>query len=151
MTRLLDRLGRLGWPRLLALAAACAALLSPQLRANRPHNQPPRETRNAREARNARPRLFRLLLTWLLLLVLLAVEFGISFLAMGRPARPLILLPAALMVATVGSAFMQVDRGPTIIRLFATAALLWLAILLGLGSLDSLTRTNYYVQAYSPQ
>jgi hypothetical protein len=51
------------------------------------------------------------------------------------------------MVATLGVAFMQVRRGPTIVRLFIIAALLWLAILLGLGSLDPMTRTQYQVQA----
>lgn len=143
--RLLDRMRRLGWPRLPVLAAASGALLSLRGGANRGHDQPSGATRGSG------PRLFPLLLAWLLLLVLLAVEFGISFLAIGRPARPLILVPAALMVAVVGSVFMQVARGPTIVRLFATAALLWLAILLGLGSLDALTRTDYRVQAYSAE
>jgi len=51
------------------------------------------------------------------------------------------------MVAAVGTLFMQVGKGPTVIRLFAVAGLLWLTILLGLGSLDPLTRTDYPVQA----
>jgi cytochrome c oxidase subunit IV len=89
----------------------------------------------------------RLLLTWALLMVLLAIEFGASFLPLGRSARPLVLIPAVLMVGAVGTLFMQVGRGPTIVRLFAGAALLWLSILLGLGSLDPLTRTDYPVQA----
>jgi hypothetical protein len=37
------------------------------------------------------------------------------------------------------------------IRLFAAAALLWLTILLGLGSLDPMTRIEYRVQAGYPK
>ena len=58
------------------------------------------------------PRFRRLLLTWVLLLVLLAIEFGASFLPLERSARPLVLIPAVLMVAVVGTVFMQVGRGP---------------------------------------
>jgi cytochrome c oxidase subunit 4 len=94
-------------------------------------------------------RLRGLLLAWVLLLALLAVELGASFLPLGRSARPLVLIPAAAMVAVVGAMFMQVGRGPTIVRLFATAGLLWLTILLGLGSLDAMTRTDYPVQGAS--
>jgi cytochrome c oxidase subunit IV len=47
--------------------------------------------------------------------------------------------------------FMQIGRGPVIVRLFAVAGLLWLSILLGLGSLDPLTRTDYHVQAGNPK
>lgn len=93
----------------------------------------------------------RLWLTLALLLVLLAIEFGASFLPLGRSARPLVLIPAVLMVGVVGTSFMEVGRGPEIIRLFAVAALLWLSFLLGLGSLDALTRIEYPVQAANPR
>ena len=76
----------------------------------------------------------------------LGAEFGTSFLPLARSARPLILIPVVLMVATVGTMFMQVWRGPTIVRLFAVAALVWLSVLLGLGSLDPMTRIEYHVQ-----
>ncbi len=93
------------------------------------------------------PRFLRLLLAWVLLMILLAVEFGASFLPLGRSARPLVLVPAVLMVGAVGTLFMQIGRGPTIVRLFAVAGLLWLSVLLGLGSLDPMTRTDHHVQA----
>jgi cytochrome c oxidase subunit IV len=93
------------------------------------------------------PRLRSLLLVWVLLMILLAAEFGASFLPLGRSARPLVLVPAILMVGAVGTLFMQIGRGPTIARLFAVAGLLWLTVLLGLGSLDPMTRTDYHVQA----
>ncbi len=92
------------------------------------------------------PRSRHLLLAWGLLIALLAIEFGASFLPLDRAARPLILIPAALMLAVVSVAFMEVRRGPETIRLCAAAGLLWLCILLGLGSLDPMTRVNYYVR-----
>ncbi len=91
------------------------------------------------------PRSRHLLLAWGLLMALLAIEFGASFLALDRAARPLILIPAALMIAVVSVGFMEIGRGPEAIRLFFAAGLLWLCILLGLGSLDPMTRINYYV------
>jgi caa(3)-type oxidase subunit IV len=88
----------------------------------------------------------RLLLSWLLLMVLAGAEFGASFLPLGRSERPLVLVPAVLMIAGVATLFMHVRRGPTIVRLFAVAALLWLTILLGLGTLDPMTRTDLPVE-----
>lgn len=92
------------------------------------------------------PRLRRLAVALLLLLVLLAMEFGASFLPLGRAARPLVLIPSMLMVGIIGAVFMEVGQGPAIVRLFAVAGLLWLSILLGLGSLDPMTRTDHHVQ-----
>ena len=39
--------------------------------------------------------------------------------------------------------FMDVRRGPALVRFFAIAGLFWLAILLGLGMVDPLTRAVY--------
>lgn len=89
----------------------------------------------------------KLLLTWLTLLALLALEIGASFLPLQRSDRPLMLIPALAMVGVVAMIFMQVGRGPIIVRLFAAAGVLWLVILLALGSLDPLTRTDYPVAA----
>jgi hypothetical protein len=91
-------------------------------------------------------RLRELSLTLLLLFVLLAIEFGVAFLPLARSLRPLILVPAALMAFVVCTVFMEARQGPAIVRLFIVAGLLWLAILLGLGSLDALTRRDYYVR-----
>jgi cytochrome c oxidase subunit IV len=93
-----------------------------------------------------RPRFRVLLAAWAILLALLAMEWAASFLPLGAGERPLILLPALAMAAVVGVAFMRIGDGPAIVRLFAVAALLWLLILLGLGSLDPLTRTEHSVQ-----
>ena len=91
-------------------------------------------------------RLRRLVLAWVSLVVLLAIQVGISFLPLDRSARPIVLIPAVLMVGIVGTAFMEIMRGPEIVRLFVIASLVWLSILLGLGSLDPMTRVMYYVQ-----
>lgn len=93
-------------------------------------------------------RLRQLALTWVLLIVLLVIEVGVSLLPLGRSARPLVLIPAVLMVGVI---FMEVGKGPEIVQLFAVASLLWLTILLGLGSLDPITRTMYYVHKGLPQ
>jgi hypothetical protein len=84
-----------------------------------------------------------LLLTWILLLLLGGAEFAVSFLPLGRSLRPLVIIPGVLMVAVVAVSFMEVGRGPTIVRGFAVAAIFWLIVLLGLGSLDALSRTDY--------
>jgi cytochrome c oxidase subunit IV len=97
------------------------------------------------------PRFRNLLLTWVLLMILLAVELGASFLPLDRSVRPLVLVPAAVMVGAVATLFMQIGQGPTIVRLFAAAGLLWLTVLLGLGSLDPMTRTDHPVQAADRQ
>jgi cytochrome c oxidase subunit 4 len=88
----------------------------------------------------------KLLVPSFTLLVLLALEVGASFLPLGRSARPLILIPALAMLGVLVSCFMHIGRGPAVVRLFAAAGLLWLMILLVLGSLDPLTRINYPVQ-----
>jgi cytochrome c oxidase subunit IV len=92
-----------------------------------------------------RTHLRRLVWTWVALLVLLALQFGATFVPFSPALRPLLLVPSALMLATVATMFMQIGRGPALVRVFAAAGLLWLTILLGLGSVDPLTRTDYSV------
>lgn len=91
------------------------------------------------------PQTLRLLRLWLALMLLGGIELGLSFLPLNRAARPLVMLPALPMIALVAVGFMNVTRGPAIVRVFAVAALLWLLILLGLGSVDALTRIDYAV------
>jgi small neutral amino acid transporter SnatA (MarC family) len=87
----------------------------------------------------------RLIAAWLWLLALGAVEFAASFLPLPRAWRPLILIPGALMAVVVAISFMEVKKGPPIVRAFAVAALFWLVVLLALGSADPLSRKNYLV------
>jgi hypothetical protein len=89
--------------------------------------------------------LWRLLRIWVVLLVLGGAELAASFLPLPRSLRPLVILPGALMAATVAVGFMEVRRGTVLVRTFAVAAMLWLFVLLALGSADPLTRTNHSV------
>jgi cytochrome c oxidase subunit 4 len=89
----------------------------------------------------------RLLIAWIGLMALLGIEVAASLLPWSPWLRPLLLIPAVLMVAIVAVAFMEIARAPSIAWLFATAGLLWLAILLVLGCLDAMTRINYFVSS----
>jgi hypothetical protein len=89
--------------------------------------------------------LWRLLRIWVVLLVLGGAELAASFLPLPRSLRPFVILPGALMAATVAVGFMEVRRGTVLVRTFAVAAMLWLFVLLALGSADPLTRTNHSV------
>ena len=85
----------------------------------------------------------RLGLVWLGMLVLLAGETALAVQVPGRFAPPLVLGIGILMVAAVGVVFMRLRAGPPLSRAFVVAALFWLAVLLGLGSMDPFTRTDY--------
>jgi len=85
------------------------------------------------------------LLCWIALLLLAAAELGGSFVHFGRSARDVLLIPALIMVLLVGLMFMRVRRGPHLARSFALAGLLWLLLLLGLGTMDPMTRAVYPV------
>jgi cytochrome c oxidase subunit IV len=86
----------------------------------------------------------QLVLCWVLLLVLATLEFAGAFLPLARGWRPLLLLPACCMAALVAVMFMDLRRGPALVRGFAIIGLFWLAVLLGLGMVDPLTRAVYW-------
>jgi cytochrome c oxidase subunit IV len=89
--------------------------------------------------------MMRLLLVWGLLILLGGTELSASYLPLERSWRPLVMIPGVLMVLVVAIGFMEVKKGPVLVRAFAVAAMFWLFVLLALGSADPLTRTNYYV------
>lgn len=80
-------------------------------------------------------------LIWLILALLMGVELGGAFAGVGG----LLLFPAAIMVLLVGFYFMRVQESGRLARFFALAAMFWLLVLLGLGSLDPMTRIDYPV------
>jgi hypothetical protein len=86
-----------------------------------------------------------LLIAWMALLLLGGVEFAGSFVHFSADYRPLLLVPALVMVGLVGMAFMQVRTGPSLSRSFSVAALCWLTVLLGLGMMDPFTRAIYAI------
>jgi hypothetical protein len=77
-----------------------------------------------------------------LMFALLAAELAATFAFPGW-GRGGIAIVAATMVAVAAFGFMELRQEDASVWLFAAAAVLWLAILLGLGSLDPLTRTLY--------
>ena len=104
---------------------------------------------STQESPKVRREMSRLAAAWGVLILLGAAEFASCFLPLPRAWRPLLMIPAALMVLMVAISFMEVRRGPAIVRAFAVAALFWLLILLGLGSVDPLTRTDFPVTGTS--
>jgi hypothetical protein len=93
----------------------------------------------------ARAQIVRLVKSWVWIMCLGAIEFSLALLPVPHTFRPLIMLPGLAMIAGVAMFFMEVNRGPTIVRAFAVAALFWLFVLLVLGSCDPFTRTDYKV------
>lgn len=84
-------------------------------------------------------------IVWLALVALLGVELGGAFIRLGHGFSGLLLLPAGLMVVLVGLYFMRVRASGGLARFFALAAIFWLVVLLGLGSIDPMTRHDYPV------
>lgn len=82
---------------------------------------------------------------WLGLGGLFALELAGAFTGWGHLFGGFLLAPAAIMVVLVGVFFMHVRRAGRLARFFALAALFWLLVLLGLGSIDAMTRTVYPV------
>ena len=95
--------------------------------------------------------LIRLTLAWLLLLLLGGGAFLVSAIPMQPGNRPVILVFTFVMVVVIAIAFMQIGRSPIIARGFAVAAVFWVIVLLGLGSVDILTRNLWLVQNYHPK
>ena len=82
---------------------------------------------------------------WLALGALFALELAGAFTGWGHAFGGLLLVPAAAMVLLVGFFFMRVRQAGRLARFFALAALFWLLVLLGLGSIDPMTRTVFPV------
>lgn len=82
-------------------------------------------------------RLRSAILTWLSLLILLAVEYFARAFPAGGTAAPFIGLG---MVIIVSMTFMRLASAPGVASAFALAGVFWLAVLMGLGSLDPVTR-----------
>ena len=79
-------------------------------------------------------------LIWLVLLMLLAVMCGTSFLSLGAYTTPLILLIAAIMIGTLATFLMDLRWSSTLRRLAASAGLLWLVFMFLLTFSDYFSR-----------
>ena len=78
------------------------------------------------------------MIVWLGLLSVLGLEVGAALLHAGWLAWGL----APVMIALVAFRFMHVGRASALSRIFAVAGLFWLAVLLGLGSIDFVVRRD---------
>lgn len=97
------------------------------------------------------PGFARLLLAWFALILLWGLEFGVSFINMPPSLRPVLLVVAFAMLAFVAFFFMHLGRGPILVRGFAVVAIFWMIVLIGLGSIDPLTRAQYFTATDHPQ
>ena len=82
----------------------------------------------------------RELLTWIALLVLLALTCGSAFLPLGRFNVIVNFAIAAAKAALVAWIFMRLRRGTPLLVLVAGAGLVWLSLLVGLTGADYVTR-----------
>jgi cytochrome c oxidase subunit 4 len=79
-------------------------------------------------------------LTYIALMVLLAITVGSSFFSLG-PGNGLINFGVALAKAMlIGLVFMHLRRSGLLISLTVAAALFWLAILFGMALIDFVSR-----------
>jgi cytochrome c oxidase subunit 4 len=81
-------------------------------------------------------------LIWLALVVLLAITVGSAFVPLGAGNTIINMAIAAAKAALIGLFFMNLVRSSTLLRLGAVAGLFWLAFLFVLTSSDYLTRLN---------
>jgi cytochrome c oxidase subunit 4 len=76
------------------------------------------------------------MLTWVALLVLLALTTGSAFVPLGGFNVVVNFAIALLKALLVVFVFMHVRRGTPMTRVFAVAGLLWLSLLVGLSATD---------------
>jgi cytochrome c oxidase subunit 4 len=79
-------------------------------------------------------------MTWLALMVLLAVNIGIAYVPAGDLTFSLNLAVAAAMVALIGWFFMDLSKASALNRMIAISGFLWVGILFLITFADYLTR-----------
>ena len=78
--------------------------------------------------------------TWLVLLVLLAVSVGLSYVGLGRVALAVSIVIAGSKATLVAWRFMHLSERTPTVRLFAAAPVMWVVLLVGLVVYDSVIR-----------
>jgi cytochrome c oxidase subunit 4 len=81
-----------------------------------------------------------LVLVWAALMALLAMTVGVTFSPLGGWRLPTSLTIAAAKAALIAWIYMDLRREPGLTRLAAAAALVLLAVLVGLAGLDAYLR-----------
>ena len=87
----------------------------------------------------------RLVIGWIVLVLLSALNLGLSQMSMGPGSLAVPLIIAATMAAIVSMLFMRLNTGIAISRIFAVSGLFWLAIMFTLAGADYFTRIVYPV------
>ena len=91
---------------------------------------------------------FRVLIwTWVAMVVSLAAEVAVAKGLGWYNTAPLFGIAKAALIAF---GFMRVIEGPSLIRVAAVAGVFWLVVILGLGSMDTLTRVDHPVSMRTP-
>lgn len=85
----------------------------------------------------------RIVIAWIALVVLLAVNIGVAYLGSGALYGAAHVLIAVAMASIVLIVFMELDRGKSLLWVFAGAGFFWLALLFTLTAADYLTRYNF--------
>lgn len=85
----------------------------------------------------------RLIVVWLLLLGFLGGNIALAYFASGTIAAFAHVLIAAVMALIVLAVFMELDRGASLVWVFAGAGFFWLAILFAMTAADYWTRYNF--------
>jgi cytochrome c oxidase subunit IV len=81
-----------------------------------------------------------LVASWIVLLLLVCVTLGLSYVQLGSGNIAVALLIAAAKAVIVLFVFMKLARSPALTWLFAAAGLFWLLIMFGLTGVDYAAR-----------
>ncbi len=79
------------------------------------------------------------LLVWAILMLALGVELLLAAIPAGRGFVPILGVASAVLVAMT---FMRLASSRGLGPVFALASVFWLIVMLGMGSLDSFTRSD---------
>lgn len=86
------------------------------------------------------------ILTWFALALLLCLEIVASRVLRLGSAAPAI---GVIMAGLVGVMFMNLRTASGLARIFAVATIVWLVIILGMGVMDPVTRTDVDVPQHT--
>lgn len=88
--------------------------------------------------------------TWLALLALAALSFGLSYLTLGAWEMPLAMIIAAAKAVVVALVFMELLEAHFVARVVVAIIALWLTLLISFMVLDVLTRFDTGVRPPLP-
>jgi hypothetical protein len=86
-------------------------------------------------------------LVWLVLILMMGIEFAFGYVPALRATVPFIGIAMAALVALT---FMRLASSRGLPPIFAMAAVFWICVMLGLGSMDPFTRHDIPVGNYRP-